>query len=66
MYNQAENLAYDLRLIGIKNEMQRRCEAGIAANQHPSEVIRLLLEDEKMHRKQATAKRLVLPASDFA
>lgn len=59
MFNQIENLAYEMRLFGIKSNIERRCQEAVADSYHPSEVIRLLLEDEKMARKQAAAKRLI-------
>ncbi len=59
MYSQVENLAYELRLFGFRAEAQRRCEAAIASNTHPADLVRLLLEDEKMQRRQASAKRMV-------
>lgn len=59
MYSQIENLAYEMRLYGIKSSAERRCEEAIAQNYHPSDIVRLLLEDEKMSRKQAAAKRLI-------
>lgn len=62
MYSQVENLAYELRLYGIKSNIQRRCSASDADNLHPAEVVRLLLEDEKMARRESIAKRMVAQA----
>ncbi len=59
MYSPIENLAYELRLFGIKGNLSRRCDAAVAEQQHPSDLLRLLLEDEKSSRQQAAAKRLV-------
>lgn len=62
MYSQLENLAHELRLWGVKSSAQRRCEAAIADGQHPSEMIQLLLEDERNVRREALAKRMVTKA----
>lgn len=62
MYNQAENLAYELRLLGVKACLQRRCDAAVAASQHPAELLRLLLEDEKLARQERLARRMVTKA----
>lgn len=62
MYSQTENLAYELRLFGMKSNIQRRCESATSENHHPSEVIRLLLEDEKNSRRERVAKRMVSQA----
>lgn len=59
MYSQIENLAYEMRLFGIKASAERRCAEAVAENYHPSDIVRLLLEDEKTARKQAAAKRLI-------
>lgn len=59
MYSQIENLAYEMRLWGIKAAAEKRCQEAIAENHHPSDTVRLLLEDEKFARKQAAAKRLI-------
>lgn len=62
MYNQVENLAFELRLYGIKSNVQRRCEAANSENLHPADVLKLLLEDEKLARREAVAKRMVAQA----
>jgi DNA replication protein DnaC len=62
MFSQLKNLAFELRLFGIKANAQRRCEAVSSDNLHPAEVIRLLLEDEKLARREAAAKRMVAQA----
>jgi DNA replication protein DnaC len=59
MYSQVENLAYELRLLGIKANMQKRCEVAVADGQHPVELLRLLFEDEKLRRQEMIARRMV-------
>ena len=58
MYENAHNLAYDLRLYGIQASLERRCAESQAENLHPSDLVRLLLEDERDRRKQTAAKML--------
>ncbi len=58
MYETVEKLAGELRLYGIYNCAQRRCAQSEAEQLHPSELIKLLLEDEKHQRRELTAKRL--------
>ncbi len=58
MYETIESLAYEMRLFGIRSSAERRCQEALASNLHPSEIIRLLLEDERDARKRAVAKRL--------
>lgn len=58
MFDSIEALAYEMRLFGIKSSLERRCQEALAVNMHPSELVRLLLEDEKDARQRAVAKRL--------
>ena len=58
MYEVIENISYDMRLFGIKAAAERRCQEALASGMHPSELVRLLLEDERDARRQAVAKRL--------
>lgn len=58
MYEVVEKLAKDLRLSGICQAMVRRCEEATKGGLHPAEFLRLVLEDERLSRRNANAKRL--------
>ena len=62
MYDQAKSLAGKLRLNGIFNSLERRCAEALSAGLHPSELLRLVLEDERLARQNAHAKRLTARA----
>lgn len=62
MYQGICALAHELRLHGMHRSLERRCQEALANGLHPSEIIRLLLEDEKQARQIAAAKRLVARA----
>jgi len=62
MYESVLEAAHRLRLFGIHGSLERRCEEALAEGLHPSELIRLLLEDEHHKRKDALAKRLTTRA----
>lgn len=62
MYETIESMSYEMRLFGIKSAAERRCQEALATGMHPSELVRLLLEDEHYARKQAVAKRLASQA----
>jgi DNA replication protein DnaC len=62
MYESVRNLTHDLRLFGIHRSVERRCQEAVAESLHPSELVRLLLEDERDQRKDAAGKRLVTKA----
>ena len=62
MYQGAINTAWSLRLHGIRNNLERRCQAAVAESQHPGELINLLLEDERLQRQEAAAKRMLARA----
>lgn len=62
MYQSIKDLAHGMRLFGILESAERRCEESLAANMHPSELLRLVLEDEKNKRRATVAKRLVTKA----
>ena len=51
-------LAHELRLFGIHGSLERRAEEALAASHHPLEYLRLVLEDEKLARRERTAKML--------
>jgi DNA replication protein DnaC len=58
MYETIEQIAYEMRLFGIKAAAARRCQEALASGMHPCELVRLLIEDEKNYRRQMVAKRL--------
>lgn len=58
MYQPIRDLAHQLRLFGIHQASERRCQEALAENLHPAELLRLLLQDEKLQRQKAVAKRL--------
>jgi DNA replication protein DnaC len=62
MHDQIRLIAHELRLFGIHEHFSRRTEEAIAQNLHPSDFLRLLLEDEKQYRRNITAKRLITKA----
>ena len=62
MYQSIQELAYSMRLNGINASLERRCEESLAQGLHPSELIRLLLEDERLARRNATARKLTTRA----
>lgn len=62
MIEYVQNLAYELRLHGIHAAAERRSQQALADSLHPLELIKLLLEDERDKRKEATSKRLTTRA----
>jgi DNA replication protein DnaC len=62
MYQGIKELSHSMRLFGVLKNVERRCEEALSENLHPTELVRLLLEDEKLARKEATAIRLVTKA----
>lgn len=58
MFESIKSLSHELRLFGIHRSVERRCSEALSDSLHPSELVRLLLEDEKMQRKEAAGKRL--------
>lgn len=62
MYDPIQRLAGQLRLNGIYHSAIKRCEEAVSANLHPAELLRLVLEDEQLARKNAFAKRLTARA----
>jgi DNA replication protein DnaC len=62
MYDSIRILTHELRLFGIHKSAERRCQEAVAESLHPSELVRLLLEDERDQRKDAAGKRLVTRA----
>jgi DNA replication protein DnaC len=62
MIEGVQSLAHELRLFGVHASAERRCQEATAENLHPTELIRLLLEDERDRRREITAKRLATRA----
>lgn len=58
MYESVQKLAGQMRLNGIYHGAIKRCEESLASGSHPSELLRLILEDEQLARQNAYAKRL--------
>jgi DNA replication protein DnaC len=62
MYQPIRDLSHQMRLFGFHSSTERRCQESLAEDLHPSELVRLLLEDELLYRKQTLAKRLATKA----
>jgi len=62
MYESVQKLSGQLRLNGVYHSVVKRCEEAIASTLHPADLLRLVLEDEVLARKNATAKRLATRA----
>lgn len=62
MYQPLINLAHKLRLFGIHGSLERRCEEALADSLHPSELLKLLLEDEQLARQEQQSRRLLTKA----
>lgn len=62
MYEQARTLAGQLRLSGVYHSLERRGAEALSQSLHPAEFVRLLLEDERLQRQSAHAKRLTSKA----
>ena len=60
--DQTRNLSHELRLFGVHQNFEKRAAAASADGQNHIEFLRLLLEDEKLHRKDRTAKALTTRA----
>ena len=59
---EARQLAHQLRLFGIHAQLERRASEALAAQMHPLDFLRLLLEDEALFRKDHDAKNLATRA----
>ena len=51
-------LTHEMRLFGIHGGIERRSQEALATGHHPLEYLRLILEDEKLARRDRTAKML--------
>ena len=59
---QVRKLAYELRLYGIHETFQRHSEEAAASSLHPTEFLRLVLEEEALYRKNRKATTLLTRA----
>ena len=60
--DQVKKILHQLQLFGIHQAFEHRCAYAVAEGQHPTELLRLLLEDELLARKERRAKILVTRA----
>jgi hypothetical protein len=58
MLDQIKNLSHQMRLFGIHAAADRRAQEALSGQLHPLEFLRLILEDEKLSRKDRAAKAL--------
>ncbi len=58
LVNQMKSLSHELRLFGINQNVAKCAEIATANSLHPLEYLKIILEDEKNHRKERTAKAL--------
>lgn len=59
MLDQTRILAHELRLPGIHAALERRAAEALSNQQLPLDFMRLILEDERLYRKEMLSKRLV-------
>lgn len=62
MIDQVKRMAHELRLFGIHAGIEARAQEAIARQLHPAEMLSLLLEDERLFRKDRLAKSLTTRA----
>lgn len=53
-----KRISHELRLYGVHEGLERRSEECLSSGLHPFEYLRLVLEDERLNRKQRMAKAL--------
>jgi DNA replication protein DnaC len=58
LINQVKNLTHELRLFGLHQGIERCSEVAVATSLHPLEYLKIILEDEKMFRRERSAKML--------
>jgi len=58
MNQQANNIANELKLFGIHQNLEARAAEAVAHSLHPLEFLSLLLQDEKLYRKDRLSKSL--------
>lgn len=59
MGDQVKQLAHQLRLLGVLSSAERRAAEAVANQLHPLEFLRLVLEDEALHRKDRVGKTMI-------
>jgi DNA replication protein DnaC len=62
MLDQVKNLSHQMRLFGIHQACDRRAAEALSQQLHPLEFLRLRLEEERLSRKDRTAKALMTKA----
>lgn len=62
MLDQIRNLSHKMRMFGIHDAADRRAQEAVSGQLHPLEFLRLLLEDERLSRKDRAAKALTTKA----
>lgn len=62
MNDQVQRLSYELRLFGIHANFDARAATATSQGQHPAEFLHLLLEDERLFRKDRLSKSLTTRA----
>lgn len=60
--NQVKQLSYDLRLFGIHETFARHAAVAASQSLHPTEFLKLVLEEEVLHRRNKKAKVLMTKA----
>jgi DNA replication protein DnaC len=58
MIEQTKKLAHELRLLGLLESCARRCTEAEVSGLMPAEFLKLVLEDERIYRKNRVAKTL--------
>lgn len=58
MIQSMRQISHELRLFGVHEGLERRSEESLHSGLSPLEYLRLVLEDERLHRRQRTAKML--------
>jgi len=58
MNQQANSIANELKLFGVHQNLEARAAEAVAQNLHPLEFLNLLLQDEKLYRKDRLSKSL--------
>jgi hypothetical protein len=62
MLDQVRNLSHQMRLFGIHEACERQAQTALSQQLHPLELLRLLLEEELLSRKERSAKALMTKA----
>jgi DNA replication protein DnaC len=60
--DQTRNLAYELRLFGVQESLEKRAAQAAGQGLNHLEFLRLILEDESLNRKNRASKKLILKA----